>query len=389
MMAEPKLDVFPRRPRWLDEEPTLQDLLSRFLDKVEQTERLSLRVSSKSLPELYNTLDYDPAYLWALIRELDKEYHILSIKLAPTKPYQAPYEGAQVNFVPEKEALVREWLNRPRLDPYALLWEKTLQKMSHQFEDFGEALAETIIRVSHKSPEHILKVFAKVGSELREPMSLPALSARCFWGDSKFLDRREGLIHALYPSISHLVIPRPILLNVTLPEHIERVLFVENQDTFHLLSNLKPSHTALVYSAGFSGSAPRVRDHGNAAFAILSGGQHLASVEQFQNWWFERSHEDWPTHFWGDLDFAGCAILKSLRQSFTALVAWQAGYRPLLAMIERGEGHGHTTCGKEFQVDPETTGCVYTDEVILPALRESGIFVDQEAVLGSDLTGFR
>lgn len=389
-MSEQELEHIAQRPRWLDEEPALQQLLARFLDKIENTQRLSLRLTAKTIPELF-ALDHSEAtYLWTLIKALDKEYHILTVKPAVVKPHQPLFDNAQLLFVPDKEPLVRAWLNRPRLDPYALLWEKYLAKYADHFADGGDALAENIIRVSHKSPEHIVRGFAQIGRELRERMTLRSLSARCFWGDSKFLERREDLVQALYPAASQLLVPRPILLDCYVAQRIERVLFVENQDSYLMLVGLQPATTALVYSAGFRGSAGRVRERGQAAFAQMAVSSNHATFQQFQHQWFASpSSSSWPVHFWGDLDFAGCAIIKSLRVSFPTLTAWQAGYRPLLERLERGEGHGHNTSGKELQKDPGPTGCAFTDEVLLPAIRATGTFFDQEAVLGSDLDGFQ
>jgi hypothetical protein len=85
-----------------------------------------------------------------------------------------------------------------------------------------------------------------------------------------------------------------------------------------------------------------------------------------------------PASFYGDLDFAGLAILAKLRQSFPDARAWRAGYDPLLARLEAGGGHSPAAARKQGQRDPGTTGCVYADEVLLPAIRMHYRFVDQE-----------
>ena len=90
--------------------------------------------------------------------------------------------------------------------------------------------------------------------------------------------------------------------------------------------------------------------------------------------------EDLPCYFWGDLDFAGIGILKALRHSLPGLSAWQPGYHPMLAMLENGEGHTAQQARKTGQTDPVATGCPLCDRVLLPALRQSQRFIDQESV---------
>ena len=378
---------FLTRPRWFDEESLPRELLDRFLTKLEKGQRLSLRITPKTAPELYDFQNEDVKYLWALIKSLDKEFHILNIKIARNRPSQEIYEDAQIYFVPEQEELVRHWLNRPALDPYALVWQAELAKMKEQFEDYGQALFEKMVRVPEQGPERTLRAFARIGKELQNPVTLRAISARCFWGDSKFLDRSEDLVRALFPSVAHNLLARPILMSVYLPQSVEQVLFVENQDTFMALAQRDMIGCALVYSAGFRGSALRIREQGNAVFTYLNPIQHTNALQQFHHWW--TSSEGQPSSikpwFWGDLDFAGMAILKALRQTFPDIRSWQPGYQPLLERLNQGWGHAHESSGKSLQKDPGTTGCEFADLQLLPAMRETETFIDQEAVNVTEL----
>jgi len=62
--------------------------------------------------------------------------------------------------------------------------------------------------------------------------------------------------------------------------------------------------------------------------------------------------------------------------------AWQPGYT---AMLERlPDGHPAKDAGKQDQLDPGETGCRYADERLLPALRRTGRFLDQEAINWQD-----
>lgn len=370
------------RPRWVDEEPMVAGLLDTFLHKLEKGHRLTMRVNAKTLPELFDFTTGDTKYLWSLVKSLNNEYHILSIRYGRTKPFQESYDNAQLVFNEEKEEMVRDWLNRPALDPYALVWQEALHKRASEFEDHGQTFSEQMVRLPDRGAEQTLRAFARIRGELQKPITLRALSARCFWGDSKFLDHREELVRALYPFSSHNLLPRPVLITVNLATTFRRVLFVENQDTFLALSQLALPELSLVYCAGFRGSATRIREPGSVAFSYI-GPQH--AVNQFEAWWFKQTSDEIKVYFWGDLDFAGMAILKSLKSVFPPLAAWKTGYYPLLERLHNSQGHDQESSGKERQRDPQLTGCDIADHELLPAMREVGEFVDQEAVIISDL----
>jgi hypothetical protein len=87
---------------------------------------------------------------------------------------------------------------------------------------------------------------------------------------------------------------------------------------------------------------------------------------------------NFPVHFWGDLDYSGMAILASLRTIFPSAQAWQPGYDPMLGRLTAGDGHSPGESGKERQRMIEATGCPYADEQLLPALKASQRFLDQE-----------
>lgn len=82
----------------------------------------------------------------------------------------------------------------------------------------------------------------------------------------------------------------------------------------------------------------------------------------------------------GDLDYAGMRILAALRDVFDGLAAWQPGYEPMLERLRKNEGHAPDEAGKAGQGVLEATGCHYADTQLLPSLKVSGTFVDQEVV---------
>src|SRR5690606_1813921 len=124
-----------------------------------------------------------------------------------------------------------------------------------------------------------------------------------------------------------------------LPSRCEGVLFIENQDTYTAACAGFPAaarNLARVYASGFRSSAERVRSPGGA---LLHFAGDFARRERFEDWWFERAEPPGPCWFWGDLDFAGMQILKSLRRRFGNVSAWEPGYASMLAALQREGGY--------------------------------------------------
>ena len=136
-------------------------------------------------------------------------------------------------------------------------------------------------------------------------------------------------------------------------------------------------HLHLVYSQGFMGSAQRSRDARAVQFMYQGS---AANAQAFHAQWLQDTELELPIFFWGDLDYAGMSIIKSLRQVFPALTAWKPGYQPMLAALREGAGHTPEQAGKAAQLLPEASGCEYTDQSLLPGLIETGRFIDQEWV---------
>ncbi|MGC1510487.1 Wadjet anti-phage system protein JetD domain-containing protein [Ketobacter sp.] len=87
-----------------------------------------------------------------------------------------------------------------------------------------------------------------------------------------------------------------------------------------------------------------------------------------------------PCFFWGDLDYSGLGILSSLRSKFIDMIAWKPAYDVMLQHLRNGTSHSVLSSNKGVQTDPGTTNCWYSDTVLLPAIRDKALFVDQEIV---------
>jgi hypothetical protein len=361
-----------RPPLWLIEEAWLERLLRytvRRLERNEGNRAVILQINAQKLPDLFR-FDEDTGYRWELIEELAREYALWDIRLARTGPSDERYLGAKLRVNPAAEPLLRYWLDIPRVDPERAAWNDAIAEFSDAFADAGRGLQDNPIRIDGMSPRQIVSGFARIGGYLGKAMSARQISARCFQGYSKVLDQRQDLLERLHGPAAQAIVPRPLLLNAWAPSGFERVLLVENQDSFIGLCEAQLPGYALLYSAGFRASAERlITPH--TRFAFLPGSDAAAFCARWQAE---------PMFFWGDLDYAGMGILRALRRSLPHLLAWEPGYRPLLEALQTGHGHEPGTASKAAQKDPVETGCTFSDTHLLPTLRATGRFIDQEWV---------
>jgi hypothetical protein len=132
----------------------------------------------------------------------------------------------------------------------------------------------------------------------------------------------------------------------------------------------------LVYAAGFRGSARRLRSRSGCRLYLRAPSTDV-DLSNVEAWLFGSA--DVPVGSFGDLDFAGMQILASLLEVFPNAAAWQLGYSALLRQLSVGGGHLPEHASKAQQTDPGAIGCACADRHSLPAMREHGHFVDQEA----------
>jgi hypothetical protein len=374
------------KPVWLDEQPEILALLNNFIDKLEkqpleQRRHVpSISVNKKLLPGLF-VLGEHADQTWSLIKSLEHEYKILSIRLDKKRdPFDPEYFNARLRLQADAEQTIRGWLRRPQTASPLQVWREAVKQAKRLFPGEVEKLWARPITLHDKSAQQIISAFTKITNYQNRNLTLRQLSAQCFWGRSKFLDSRRDLIYSLYPDLALTL--RPTVVNIYLPDKIDGVLFVENQDSYTSAMQGFPQDTenmALVYSAGFKSSARRIRQP--AGVALHFSGEGLTIHQQiFQQWWYQDLQNNWQIWFWGDLDFAGMNILKTLKQRFPALEAWQPGYQAMLERLHSSDAYCMNPDDKQTQVDPQHTGCDYADNHLLPAIRKSGLFVDQEIV---------
>jgi hypothetical protein len=368
-------------PPWLLDEPELLALLGAVLQRFDnqpgktRSQRLYFP-AEKNLPSLKHQ-DDEADRLWHFVEEMAK-LSLCTIAPGKRSPYDPDWKGARLAFEPEAEATLRKWLQRPRETPALQTWREAIETEAAKgaFPGNIEPLLRRRIAIPDMSDAEVVAAFARIGC-VKEPLTLRQLSARHFRGDSKRLDEREPLLLALFPDLP--LQPRALLINVYFPSTCNGVLFIENQDSYSLACEGRPQAAtglALVYAGGFRGTAERLRQRDGVRLHYAGPGQSRWQTA-FEHWWFDQDTPPGPLAFWGDLDFAGMAILAGLRHRFGELSAWQPGYRPLLDQLRHQGGHTLKAADKQGQTDPGTTGCTFADRILLPAIREYG-GIDQE-----------
>ena len=374
-------------PVWLSEEHELETLLNVALDRFDRQpgelrERDVSLPAERFLPSLQRS-DAGADQLWSLVVDLERR-GMLRIRRGRIGPYDPPWKGAKLAFAAAGESALRIWLKRDRAPADLERWRWAVSASAHLFPGSCEALLARRIAIEHRSPEDVVAAFARVGG-VNRAITLRQLSALCFWGDSKVLDERADLITALFPQL--VIRDRAIVVAVHLPLRWDGVLFIENQDTYTYACAGVPAEAAslaLVYASGFRSSAERVRSPGGAILHFAGPGARsaeAAAVDRFERWWFDQEKPIGPCWFWGDLDFAGMQILKTLRARFGEVSAWPPGYAPMVEELRKERGYSAGVEMGRRQVDPQRTGCAYADDVLLPVIRERGQ-VDQEFPVG-------
>lgn len=376
-------------PPWLRDEPEVIALLNAVLDRFDQQpgerrERAIVIGVARYLLALERN-DAQADQTWEFIRELER-VGVLSIRAGRRSAYDPPWHAAKLAFAPASEAILREWLERPATAAPMQQWRAAVALHAQRFPGGHEALLSRRIAIPGRTAEEVVAALARLAA-IDCAATLRQLSTHIFWGDSKVLDDRAELIAALFPALQ--IRERPIVVAVHLPLIVRGVLFIENQDTYTAAIGGQPPETtehALIYMAGFRGAAARIRSRDGACLHF--GGPGMASRSgEFERWWFDAAPFDEEPfvnamHFWGDLDFAGLQILKSLRSRFPAVAAWRPGYEPMLAELCSAGASPIRDLELQKQVDPVTTGCEYTDNELLPAIRRHG-FRHQERISSS------
>jgi hypothetical protein len=368
-------------PIWLRDEPEICALLGAALDRFDALpgDARSRDTWLQQPTRLLSTLERNDEradQLWALIRQL-QQLGICSVRTRKRNPYDPEWLGAKIGFPVTSEEILRDWLGRAAPVAIQKQWQEAVLHQRSRFSGNIDLLLQKRITIAGRTAQEVVTALAGL-ADIQQPATLRQLSSHVFWGDSKLLDERGELIAALFPQL--VVRDRPLVVAVHLGEATSGVLFIENQDNYTAAVAGEPESAqgcSLVYMAGFRTAATRIRTPGGACLHFGGAGA-ATQAGDFESWWFGESTSSPSLWFWGDLDFSGMQILKSLRERFGDVQAWQPGYAPVLAALSAGRARMQADA-VGGQIDPRLTGCEYADQVLLPAVRRYG-YRDQEGL---------
>ena len=343
-----------------------------------------IRLDEEACPVWFGAIGGEAkAFSWK--RLLDLEQATLIVVRVKHRHADAPWrDEPAISLTSLGEERLREWLGHPFPEPSAnRQWRAAVSARAGLTDTLRQALLVRPLLIGRRDPQDVLSRLLSAHATFGRAVRRRVVSAKAFWGLSKVLDQRDDLLRALEGQDGEVWPRRTLLMHVraTVPTP-EGILFVENLDAFDAacLGEVPlPDTWWILYAAGFKGSSSRLLTNGAVRWFSEVETDRLTSAQLHQG--LEQVNQGvCEAAFWGDLDFAGITILRELRRVMPSVQAWKPGYTRLLALLETGQGHEPEESTKAGQLDPERTGCPYSDEVLLPAMRRHRKFVDQEAV---------
>jgi len=376
------------KPLWLFADG-IRDLLHLLVDRLDSAEQRgsatsqSVALTDKTWPTLHTSpFESRKEELWEHVIEMCR-WGWLQVKPASALKSASGY-ALSPRITVLNEATIREAVNRPeRIKSSVERWRNAVDTGLDASDAVKRAVGEFCIDMPDHSMAEVVQQLNRLKSFADQPMLLREVSAQLFWGMSKVLDKRQGLVAALL-SMDECPFPEsPIQLQVYLPTGgYSAVLFVENLMTFEQACRAAEksfTELALVYASGFKGSAKRLRMPGGCSLYYAGTGALGGEIKMlFEEWLFGSADSASPVYFWGDLDFSGMRILAAMRSTFPRLTAWESGYTLMLQELLAGRGHSPEAAEKDGQRFIDGTGCLYADRQLIPALKAYGRFVDQE-----------
>lgn len=382
-------------PDWT-QTPILAALFNTLLDRIEEhpfedrSRELVLPLIPRTWPAFFKIdLPAERAYQWQLFErllelpgfelKLDERRVARDLDLMERRPRLA--------IGPEAEDFLRDATGRFRSDRdvWIARWREVVIQRFGQDELAQRLVIHPIVVLSH-APNEVLDRFVSLTDLVADGLMLHEAASRQFWGLSKLLNSQQEAI-ALLVGMQECPFPnRPVQLVVqALTDALDApILFVENGATFESMATGRMREARghiLIYASGYKASARRIRSRAGSSlyFSPLVYECNPGLPNAIMGWLYA-SDSTRPVYFWGDLDYAGMAILKELRVVFPHARAWQPGYARLLDCLSSKESHTPEEAAKSGQSDPGQTGCDYADHVLLPTIRKKTRFVDQESI---------
>lgn len=374
-------------PLWL-QSPAIQALLNHLVDKLDSAEQRgsasvqTIPLTASTWPALYQApMESDKEFLWEQLLALVKLGWFQVTPVAASRS-EAGYDEKPRIKVLDIEAVRKATGRMERQKTVVERWREALALHLDAPDEVKRAAGDYCIEMPDREMAEVVERLNGLKALAGTPMLLREVSARLFWGMSKVLDNRTGLVAALLGVDECPFSESPVQLQVYLPHGgFSGVLFIENLMSFEQAMRSKGtafSKLALVYASGFKGSAARLRTpEAVSLFFSHKGELRSDRMDYFDGWLFGKNIA-LPVSFWGDLDWSGMRILAAMRNNFPGMQAWEPGYQPMLQSLLAGQGHSPEASDKKGQHPIADFGCPYADGYLLPALGTHGRFVDQE-----------
>lgn len=374
----------------------LTALLNVLMDRIEampfaaRQRDISFPLSARTWPEFFAiALHGERMFVWRALEALQTQpgFALVLDQRRGQRDLDIWERSPKVVIAAQAEAFLRDETGR---QPSALVaWmAQWRQAVPARFSNAAlcERLLSRPILILPRSPDQVLERLAGILALAGENLMLHEVASRQFWGMSKILNGQQEAIALLLGTDVCPFPDKPVQLLVAArtADPAAPILFVENAATFEAMAAGRLSAAdgfVLIYASGYKASARRLRQPvGSSVYFAPGVFERNAALGPGVLAWLHGTDVKRPVHFWGDLDFSGMDILKELRVVFPGVQAWKAGYEALLARLLAEESHAPDEARKSGQTDPGLTGCPYADEVLLPALRRLGRFVDQESL---------
>lgn len=375
------------QPDSLAQVPAIQSLLNKLVDRLDAAEARgsssaqTVLLNESIWPALYNAaMESDKEHLWEQFLKL---VNAGWLQITPVSSRRVDGYANQPRVKVLNGAALRKATGRPERTKTPLeRWREAIDEHLDAPSEVKRLAGEYCIDMPDRPMTEVVRKLNGLKLLSGSPLLLREVSSKLFWGMSKVLDNRTGLVAALL-GVDECPFPEsPIQLQVYLPSGgFSGVLFIENQMTFEQATRSSSSaytRLALVYASGFKGSAARLRSSSTVSLYFSHKGELGGDrAEYFESCLFAKNIV-LPVFFWGDLDWSGMRILTAMRNNFPEMQAWRPGYAPMLESLLEGNGHSPEAADKRGQRPVEVVGCSYADSELLPALTVQGKFVDQE-----------
>ncbi|MFK2821835.1 Wadjet anti-phage system protein JetD domain-containing protein [Arcobacter sp. YIC-80] len=367
------------------ENPHISKILNEVLDKFDKqakrANKISFVLNDKNFLALYFPTEFNEDIDLEFDIKVLLDNDIFELKNASKKDEFLPLvekRNAKLIFKNEKEDLLREIYKRPKLKSQKQLWSEELKNYFKENSRLFEILEKSPFFIEKKTNKEVLEKL-KVWVETRDKTKLQRHeSAKCFWGMSKIFDNKTDFCE--YFDLKE----KPVLLQVFGKSvSASKILFIENLETFTSCIESKNKifdECILINAHGYKATAKRLRVKDGSKLFFNNGCKLNKETKDDFISWFYSNQNDKEVYFWGDLDFEGISILEKLQRNFTSLKAFIPAYDLMIKEALDGNSHFCEDTNKQNQKLVTSTLCKYTNDELIPFLKEKKLFLDQEFV---------